>query len=397
MTRKDLENLIRNGEGQGVEFKRDDEQLTHKKIATTIVAMTNGQGGFILLGVEDTGEVSGLKRKKPEEWVMEISRHHVHPSIIVAYYEVAIDNLKVGVIKVPLGLDKPYYLEENKRKTYYIRAGSTNREATREELRRLYQASGILHYDECGLLTSSPDDLDYSKLYKYFLDYRGVKLAELNQEDTLRILVNTGILSEEEGRRICTVAGILLFGREPVQKLHSAGAIFAAFDGVRITDNILDRKLAEQTLPENIESISRMVLTNLPVPVKIKGLYRQDLYPIPEKVIREALANAFIHRDYTLSGAQVRVFLFSDRLEIKSPGRPPNTMTIERMKAMVSMPRNPILFQFMNRYPYIEGMGRGIPMIFSEMKNLGVEPEIRIEGEETILSIPLAKKKWIKT
>jgi ATP-dependent DNA helicase RecG len=323
---------------------------------------------------------------------MEISREGVKPSIIVAYYEVQIDSLKVAVIKVPLGIDKPYYIERNKRKSYYVRAGSTNREATREELRRLYQASGVLHYDECGILTSSSEDLDYSRLSKYFLEYRGVKLADLNQEDTLRILVNTSILCEEEKRRVCTVAGILLFGREPTQRLPSAGAIFVAFDGTRITDNIMDRKQAEQTLPENIENIARMVLTNLPVPAKIEGLHRHDLYPIPEKVIREAIANAFIHRDYTISGAKVMVFLFSDRLEIKSPGRLPNTMTIDRMKAMVSMPRNPILFQFMHRYPYIEGLGRGIPMIFSEMKKLNVEPEIRIEEEETILIIPLAKR-----
>ena len=390
MKEEDVRALISSGEGTGIEFKQDD--VAHEKIAKTIVAMANRQGGFILLGIDDLGNICGLKKKKTEEWVMAISREGVKPSIIVDYYEIPIEDLKVGIIRVPLGIDKPYYIEENKRKTYYVRAGSTNREATREELRRIYQASGVLHYDECGLLTSSSDDLDYSKLSRYFLDSRGIELSGLDKEETLRILVNTNILSEEEGRKVCTVGGILLFGREPAHVFPSAGAIFAAFDGTEITDNILDRKQIEQTLPENVQSLVQLIYTNLPVPAKIEGLHRENLYPIPEKVIREAIVNAFLHRDYTINGAKVMVLLFSDRLEIKSPGCPPNTMTIERMKAMVSVPRNSMLFQFMYDYHYIERLGRGIPMIFSEMKKLGVEPEIRIEGEETILSIPLAKR-----
>ncbi|MBU1261409.1 ATP-binding protein, partial [bacterium] len=139
--------LISSGEGTGIEFKRDDvapekiaKKISAEKIAKTIVAMANRQGGFILLGIDDRGNIDGLKRAKPEEWVMEISREKVKPSIIVDYYEIQIEDLKVGIIKVPLGIDKPYYLEEKDRKTYYVRAGSTNREATREELRRIYQA-----------------------------------------------------------------------------------------------------------------------------------------------------------------------------------------------------------------------------------------------------------------
>lgn len=392
MKREDLEELIRNGEGTGVEFKRD-ENLTPEKIAKIIVSMANRQGGFILLGVEDdTGEVSGLKRKKVEEWVMEISRRHVHPSIIVDYYEVPVGNLKVGVIKVPLGSDKPYYLEEKDRKTYYIRAGSTNREATREELRRLYQASGALHYDECALLVSSPDDLDYSRLKKYFLDSRGLKIAEIDKKTTIRTLINTNILAEEEGRKVCTVGGILLFGKEPARILPSAGIMFAAFSGTNITSDIVDRKIIERDLVSNVEDVCQSIYTNLSIPEVIEGLKQKQYWPIPRLVLREGIVNAMVHRDYTITGAKVRVFLFKDRLEIRSPGRPPNTVTVENMKIGISVPRNPLLIQIMHHLQYIQMVGLGIPMIFSEMRRLGVEPEIRIEEEETILSIPLVKR-----
>jgi ATP-dependent DNA helicase RecG len=389
MDREKVEGLIRAGEGTGIEFKEDT--VKPEAIAKTVVAMANTKGGFILLGVDDEGGVCGIKRRKIEEWVHNISRNNVKPSIVLSYYEVSFGERRVGVIKVPLGIDKPYYIEESGKKIYYVRAGSTNREATREELGRLYQASGILHYDGCGILTSSPDDLDYPRIHSYFLDSRGVELAGLEKEETLRILTNIGILTQEEGRRVCTVGGILLFGREPCRLLPSAEVVFAAFSGTNITDKILDRKVLCRTLASNIEDVCRLVYTNLPVPESIEGLKQKRDFPIPEIVLREGVVNALIHRDYTIAGANVRVFLFSDRLDIRSPGSPPNTVTIERMKAGISVCRNPLLVQVMRELKYIQRAGLGIPMIFSEMRKLNVEPEIRIEGEETILSIPLAK------
>jgi len=382
--------LISFGEGTGLEFKRDEVEA--EKIAKTIVAMANGQGGFILLGIDDRGNICGLKRAKPEQWVMEISRGGVKPYIKVDYYEVFFGDSKVGVIKVPLGIDKPYYIEENKRKTYYVRAGSTNSEATREELRRIYQASGVLHYDECGLLTSSPDDLDYSRLSKYFLESRGIELAGLDNEETLRILVNTNILSEEEGRKVATVGGILLFGKEPAHLFPSAEVIFVAFSGKGVVDEILDRKVLSSALAGNIDDVCRLIYTNLSIPESIVGLKQKRDWPIPEKVLREGVVNALVHRDYTISGASVRIFLFTDRLEIRSPGRPPNTVTVEKMKMGVRVHRNPLLVDTMEKLHYVQKAGLGIRMIFSEMGKLNVEPEIRIEGEETILSIPLAKR-----
>ncbi|MEK7274029.1 MAG: RNA-binding domain-containing protein, partial [Candidatus Desantisbacteria bacterium] len=400
--REYLEELIKNGEGTGLDFKQDD--VSPDKVAKTIVAMANRQGGFILLGVDDSGNICGLKKVKLEEWVMNISRDGVKPSIIVGYYEVPIENLKVGVIKVPLGPDKPYYVEEKghkekkdekegkRHKVYYVRAGSTNREATREELRRLYQASGALHYDECGLLTSSPDDLDYSRLNKYFLDSRQIEIGGLDEEETLHILINTGILSEEDGKRVCTVGGILLFGKEPAYIFPSAEVVFVAFSGKSVTDEILDRKILKGTLSSNVDDICKTVYVNLPVSESIEGFKQKRYWPITEKALREGVVNALVHRDYAISGASVRIFLFTDRLEIRSPGRPPNSVTVEKMKIGIRVHRNPLLVDVMEKLHYVQKAGLGIPMIFSEMRSLNVEPEIRIEEEETILSIPLAKK-----
>ena len=150
MTKLDLFELIQNGENSWVEFKRDDR--THKNysedFAKEMVALSNGGGGKIIVGVEDDGEITGITQEGFEEWVMNISRTLVNPGVIPYYEEVKLDSdKKVAIVHVEMGFSKPYSLERGERKIYYLRVGSTSREATREELARLFQSSGAYHFD----------------------------------------------------------------------------------------------------------------------------------------------------------------------------------------------------------------------------------------------------------
>ena len=110
MHRADLSELLRNGENSGVEFKRD--AVTPEKLAREMAALLNLEGGVILLGVEDDGAVSGLKRdpKKREEWVMEVARTHLRPGVIPFWETKEMpDGNIVGVISLPADApDKPY-------------------------------------------------------------------------------------------------------------------------------------------------------------------------------------------------------------------------------------------------------------------------------------------------
>ena len=117
---------------------------------------------------------------------------------------------------------------------------------------------------------------------------------------------------------------------------------------------------------------------------------RAELPAIPRKVIREAVVNAMCHRQYSITGS-IRVLLSGDRLEVVNPGAPPNGVTPENMKAGVSVPRNYFLVQVLKNRGYIDQLGRGLPMIFAEVRRAsGREPEIRIEGDQTRLIVPRA-------
>lgn len=389
MTLKELKEIITNGESSKVEFKPDD--ISAEKLSKEIVALANFQGGMILLGVGDDKSIIGIKKPKLEEWVMNICRNNIEPSIIPGYEEVAIGDKRVAIISLPYIQDKPYAVLERGRRIYYIRVGTTSRGATREELRRIYQAGSELYYETVPILTTSIDEaLNLDKIFAFYEKYYDKDIKSLIKSEMDRFLLNVDLSATGiDGNIYPTIAGLLLFGNNPEQHLFQTGIIFCSVKGDKITDSMIDRKVFTSTLKENVDDFCDMIKNIIPCYPKIIGLKRVEKELFPYKVIREAVVNALVHRDYTIN-SKVRIFLFSDRLEIKSPGGLPNGVTIERMRDGVSTHRNPTLTKFMAIYHYMEYAGRGIPMIFNTMIAIGAKkPEIKVEnGEVTLILYP---------
>ena len=173
MNKAELIELILNGENSGVEFKRDT--VPDHDIAKELVALLNLEGGTVLLGVEDDGTITGTTRENLEEWVAELCRVKVDPPIIPFLFWVknAEPGRDVLAVRVPIGPDKPYALAHNRRKTYFIRIGSTSREASRDEIQRMFQASGNLHYGVKPVLGAGFEGLDYRRLRDYLVNVLG--------------------------------------------------------------------------------------------------------------------------------------------------------------------------------------------------------------------------------
>jgi ATP-dependent DNA helicase RecG len=109
------------------------------------------------------------------------------------------------------------------------------------------------------------------------------------------------------------------------------------------------------------------------------------------KVFRELIVNACVHRNYAIIGSKIRLLMFSDRIEFISPGRLPNTVTIDKLKAGVSYASNPILLKFMENLRYVERLGRGLPMVYHEVRKLGQEVVFKELGEEFRVIVPLRR------
>ena len=218
-----------------------------------------------------------------------------------------------------------------------------------------------------------------------------------------KLLVNTKIMNDEEGSISCTVAGLLLFGKNPNRHIPQAGIDAVAYPGdekdyaslerLSIRGPMVGLFIEEENQliePGVIEQAVYFVKRNTSVTATLReGAMRIERPNYPEEVIREALVNAVIHRDYLHSATDIELSVYSDRLEIISPGRLPNGITTERMRTGCRAARNQLLKDVMRDYGYLEHMGMGIPrkIIKGMRKHNGTEPDLIEDGERFILRL----------
>ena len=396
-TRTELLEIVYHGEKSGIEFKRD--VLENHALARELVGFSNFEGGIVLLGVEDDGSISGITRPNLEEWVMTACRDKIRPSII-PFFEIVrgIEAGKdVAVVRVTRGYDV-HSLWNNNRNTYYIRVGSQSREPTPEELGRLFQQRGSIRAELRPLLGAALGDLDRRRLRHYFNQIRQQDVPNEDDDHAWQaLLINTEIMTEEG----VTIGGMLLFGKTPNRFLPQAGIDAAAFQGREKEYSARERNTLRGPMTplldsgggvvENgiVEQALEFVLRNTQVKADLEGGRRIEKPTYPREVLREAIVNALIHRDYLLSSTDIEIAVFSDRLEVTSPGRLPNGITPDRMRSGCRAARNQLLKDFMRDYLYLEHMGMGIPrkIILGMKEHNGTEPELIEEQERFVLRL----------
>ena len=211
-----------------------------------------------------------------------------------------------------------------------------------------------------------------------------IPYADLERGEQFNILRNADLLVPLEENWVTSVGGLLLFGRQPQRRLPLSAISFAVFDGDEITADLLDKKELTGTLPELIDQAAALIRLFLPRPSTVTDLRRDERDKIPPKVIREALVNAVCHRDYSLANRKIQVFVYRNRVEIRSPGRLPNTLNLEKIRYGNSAPRNLFILKYLDNLRYIDGLGRSIPMILREMSERAQFEEI---GELFVLKL----------
>ena len=402
-----LRELVFNGESSALEFKRDCIQPA--ELAKEMCALLNRSGGKILLGVEDDGTISGLTRSKQdvENWVMNIAQNNLRPAVIPDWSSVVLNDGKiVAVIGLELySFEKPYEAKSGSSWEIYIRSGTTSRVASREEIGRLYQDAEIVRYDRKSVPGTSIDGLDMYRIENYFkviLNRDAPDAADY--KNWIRILLNLDILTEFEGELLVTAAGLLLFGKNPNRRLPQAGVTAAAFPGSEKDYDFIDNEIIRGPLVSSLSKVSsRMedrliiekgiidravdfVLRNVGSEAWLNGAMRVTRKKIPEDAVREAIVNAVVHRDYTLTGTDIEISLYSDRLEVISPGKLPNGATVEKIKEGVRVTRNEMLKDILRDYHYIEHQGMGVrnKIIASMREHNETEPDL-IETEDRFI------------
>lgn len=373
----ELEERISRWEGLHTEFK---EWPVHPDdLAASLVAFANTDGGQLILGVSEARAIKGVQDPdRIARDVDNVAANNCEPPITVIQETLRPEGGgTVVVINVPKGDMRPY---RTNRGVFYIRTSSGRRQASREELLRLFQATESLYYDETPLLRLSLNDLDLSA-FQDFLEKTGQGYLLDDQE---RLLENWYLMASGHP----TVAGIVLFGRKPQQHLPYAQINAARFPGTDSSFDPMDRKDLTGRLLEVIDQAERFLYLHLPIPHEIRGFEPEPRPELPKEALREAVVNAVAHRDYTIRGP-IRLFIFDDRIEILTPGKPPNGVDADAMLAGAHVVRNPWIYARLSDAGLVTRAGTGIRRIARLVREAtGREIGLNVSESEVKLTIP---------
>ena len=411
MLKSELIEIVANGPNSGVEFSMDD--IKSEELSKNIVAMANLAGGMVLLGVEEDGKIIGIVRENIEEWIVEsVIERNVLPHLIPRYEEIQIEkNKKVGIVSISEGVAKPYALIHKGKEMVYIRLGSSSRLATNQQKAYLAERGKYPNVETLPVSGTSLYSLDLERLDDYLRNVLFDPEIPSSKEDWKNRMHGMGFMAESDyGPPVCTIAGLILFGYQPRRYLRQAGLRAMAFDGPEkdygaTLDEVLDgplvglwkknedgeRELASDGVIENFSRLIRPFVTKESDELEDElRLEKKWLYP--REAIRETVVNALAHRDWTRS-VDIEVCLYSDRMEVVSPGALQNAMTIEKMIAGQRSPRNPLIVGVLRDYGYVDARGMGIrtKVIPSMRRENQVDPIF--EETEDYLKTTLPKRK----
>ena len=378
MAADEIAQVVQDGETMYAEFK--SAVARPESLATAFISFLNTEGGVLWLDIEDDGTVSGvIDVDAAQQRVDQILANNVTPRATAFVEQVEVGGRRLLKITLSRGLDRPYYTQRGQ---CYVRQNSGKRLASREEIRRMYMAVRSFYFDESVLTGTGLADVELPVFDAFLAAAYGLtEDTERPEEELARLLRNLKCMAGDE----LTVAGALLFGRQPQRMLPTARVEFAHFAGTAAGETILDRKTIDGRLPQQLEQVESLLRLHLRNAGVIRGFKPEVQTELPLEMLREALTNALVHRDYSLS-APVRVFLFEDRLEIRSPGPLPNSVTLENVRAGIHVERNPIILSLMSKLGLMTRLGTGIVRIYRLAAERGLpEPELEESDSEFVV------------
>lgn len=393
------------GEDSHIEFKQvffrglKVREPHRDRLANELAAFGNSSGGELIFSVTDDGDACPLSRAEMdalEAFVTEICSDSIDPPLPFLTRRLALpERNPVLIVEV-----EPSVQVHRSPGGYYARLGSSARQLAPVALRRLFQrrgGSGELGPDETTVAGTGLPTLGK------ILTARFVSSRTAQPDETQ--LAKLGLLREDEtGVFRATVAGVLLGTDRP--DAHVKGAVIEAahYRGTVLgRADQLDAATITGPLDRQIRDAVGFVRRNMRVAAR-KTPARVDVPQFSPRAVFEAIVNAVVHRDYTMTDSRIRLFMFEDRLEIRSPGALPNTLPIEAMRQRQAT-RNETIASLLrmlavgdvhgagDRQYFLEQRGEGVPAIFEETIALtGADPVYELIGDaELVLTLPASR------
>lgn len=389
--------------GDQVRFASEEGKAS-KVIAEVFVSMANAERGLVLFGVNKHHDVVGIdpeKRNLLEQFVVNCGFQSCEPPVEPALDWVLLSDAE-GAVRLCLKVYIPrarFYVHQTTDGRFLKRVGSHRTRIPAEQLGRLLAAGSLLiPFEERPAYRASIEQLSRSRFERYYEKRFGAAFVDsgLSYE---RLLGNLKLAAQsEEGDWQPTNLGMLLFGDRPHDALPGAFVDIAVYQGESADGNTVDSRKITGTLGEQIEGTLNYLKTSpYFATVSMKdGVGRFDKPAYSVFALQEAVVNALVHRDYELTGSQVIVTVFPDRIEIRNPGGLHNTLTPENLFfGCQPIRRNQYLTSFMRDYEspvtgrsYMEARGEGFLTLVRESERVsGKKPTIETSPQAVKLNV----------
>ncbi|MFV0278910.1 MAG: ATP-binding protein, partial [Parahaliea sp.] len=269
----------------------------------------------------------------------------------------------VLAVQVHPSSSRPHYLKSaGLEGGVYVRVGSTNRRADRELIDELRRYARSETFDEQAMPECDSEAIDFHAASELFAPVRKLKRTDM---ETLRLLV------KHQGRKVPTVGGMLLFGKERNRYFPDAwiqAGRFRGADKTHISDTLEIRTFPVRAVEEAVAFVHKHALHAM----EIGAVHRKERWNLPPVAVREAIVNAIVHTDYAQRGAPIRISVFDDRLEVESPGLLPFGLTVDDLLQGVSKLRNRVIGRVFHELGLIEQWGSGIQRMLAVCRDAGL-------------------------
>jgi len=373
MDRDKIINVLEKEESNKLEFK---ERFSNS-VLKTISAFANTYGGLIIVGVNNRREVAGIDaddRNYQRILNTVINKLGITPDFeLINVQSKSILAIEVNKSYIPVSFEG----------RYYKRVGNTTREMNFEELKRFFQRD--LRWERLSERDFKIDEIDENSVRSFLRAAKAKgRLTVFNGDEPIEeIFRKLGLM--ENGK--INNAGMLLFGKNP-QKYFDHARVRV----VRLKDNItiIGDRWIEGNLFNQYRETEEAIKNFINVRYEIKGFEREDIWDYPLEAIREAIANAILHRDY-LRAINVQIKVYDDRIWFYNVGGLPEDWDTEKLlSSHASMPRNPTIFNIFYLAGIVESVGSGIERMSNALKEAGL-PELKIEANHVDFTLVFLK------
>jgi len=366
MKNQEIAKLIKSRESGIVEFKEAFDRET----VETIGAFANTKGGVVIVGVSDTGQIKGVSVGKATltDWTNQISQS-AEPRVIPEIEQVKIEGKEIAIIRIKEYPIKPVSIKGK----CFRRVGSSNRAMTAQEISEMHLHSIGSSWDAFPAPDKTITDIDLKKVARYIKEANanGRRKIEDEPKDVLHKL-------EFVKNKRAAWAAILVFGKEPQRPLSQSAVHCGRFKIDKT--QILDDLMIETDLISQVDEVIKFITRHISVRYEFEGKpKRKEIWEYPLEALREAVINAVVHRDYSIS-SNVQVEIYDDRIEIWNPGGLLPGITVEDLykKEHKSVTRNKLIAQIFYDIGYIEKYGSGTIKIINLCKQNGLpSPEFK--------------------